>query len=69
MKFRNEELPISYLEKLQKKHDELIAEKKAGEVDVLTIDASKDKVIVAAEAAEFVMKKFRSRNVFCGQYV
>ena len=70
IKIRNfkcdEELSISYLEKLQKKHDEFIAEKKAGGVDVLTIDASKDKVIVAAEAAEFVMKKFRSRNVFCG---
>ena len=59
-------LPISYLEKLQIKHDEFIAKKTAGGMDVLTIDASKDKNIVAAEAAEFVIKKYSSAKNFCG---
>ena len=53
------DLPLDYLEKIQKKHDEYIETVRKSGVDVLTIDASEDELAVATEATEFVMKKYR----------
>ena len=54
----DEDLPLSYLEKLQRKHDEYIEKMKGSGIDVLTIDAGQDEATVADEATNFVMKKF-----------
>ena len=53
------DLPLEYLEKIQRKHDDYIESIKESGMDVLTIDAGKDEHAVATEATDFVMKKYR----------
>ena len=53
------DLPLEYLEKIQRKHDDYIESIKESGMDVLTIDAGKDEHAVVTEATDFVMKKYK----------
>ena len=52
----DEQLPLAYLENLQRKHDEYIESKIVDGMKVLTINAAKDASDVALEAFKFIME-------------